>query len=287
MSTIAAGSTLAAQTVIPLYAGFWRRGAAMLVDGLVLLVPSLVVALVLPGGWLATIAQLAVNVVYYSLMHSSASQATLGKMAFGIKVTGLDGERIGLGRAVARVFASWLSAILLCIGLLMAAFTGKKMALHDMICGTLVANKNASAEAVREGGDTMPLTGGVWAVIVLMLLLPFGGGILAAIAIPAYQDYTIRAKVADVMTSSGALRNSVEQAHAQKRSWATGAAAIESRFAQEAQITAEGHVVVTLKDEVVRGGRIRYVPTDEGGRVQWKCSGESVPSKYLPQSCRQ
>lgn len=287
MSSVAAGSTLAAQTVVPLYAGFWRRGAALLVDNIVLFVPSLVVVLALPDGWVGMIAQFAVNILYYALMHSSASQATLGKMAFGIKVTGLDGERIGIGRAVARVFASWLSALLLCIGFLMAAFTGKKMALHDMICGTLVVNKVASPEAVRQGGDAMPLTGGVWAVIVLLLLFPFGGGILAAIAIPAYQDYTIRAKVADVMASSAALRSGVEQAHAQKRAWTTGPASITSAYAQSAEVTPEGHVVVTLKDGIAQGGRIRYVPTDAGGRVEWKCSAESVPNKYLPASCRQ
>lgn len=76
--------------------------------------------------------------LYFALMESSAYQGTLGKMALGIRVTDLDGGQIDFGRATGRYFAKILSFITLMIGYIMAAFTGKKQALHDIIAGTVV-----------------------------------------------------------------------------------------------------------------------------------------------------
>ena len=278
-------STMKAQSIVPLHAGFWRRGAASVVDSLVLFVPNLLVTLAFPD-LVGLLLQMAIGVAYFSLMHASASQATVGKRAFGIKVTDLEGNRIGFGRALARVPAMWLSGVILGIGFLMAAFTGRKQALHDMICGTLVVNRGAEPAAVAAGGDTMPLTGGVWAVVVLLLVLPFFGGMLAAIAIPAYQDYTIRAKVAQVINEAMALRRTVETAHQSKRSWPTGPQPVASPFVRSAEIDSEGRVVMTVADEVVRGGRIHFTPSESGGAIQWQCSASDIAPRYLPQACR-
>jgi len=76
--------------------------------------------------------------VYFSAFQSSARQATPGQMLLGVRVTGLDGGRIGFGRATGRYFASWLSAAILLIGFIMGAFTERKQTLHDMIASTLV-----------------------------------------------------------------------------------------------------------------------------------------------------
>jgi uncharacterized RDD family membrane protein YckC len=79
--------------------------------------------------------------LYFSLSESSSWQATLGKKALGLAVTDLEGRRIGFGRATGRYFAKILSSLILFIGWLMAGFTEKKQALHDMIAGTLVLRK--------------------------------------------------------------------------------------------------------------------------------------------------
>ena len=76
--------------------------------------------------------------LYFALMESSANQATLGKMAIGIKVTDMSGRRIGFGQATGRYFGKILSSMILLIGYIMAAFTEKKQALHDMLAGCLV-----------------------------------------------------------------------------------------------------------------------------------------------------
>jgi uncharacterized RDD family membrane protein YckC len=76
---------------------------------------------------------------YFSWMESSKFQATLGKMAMGIVVTDTNGQRISFGRATGRYFAKYISGFLLAIGYIMAAFTERKQALHDMIAGTVVS----------------------------------------------------------------------------------------------------------------------------------------------------
>lgn len=119
------------------YAGFWIRFMALFIDSLVLLIPNRILdgaftdqqSLILSGimSWL-----------YFSLMESSEGRGTLGKRAFGIVVTGVSGTRISFLRATMRYLGKMLSAIILFIGYLMAPFTKKKQALHDMIAGTVV-----------------------------------------------------------------------------------------------------------------------------------------------------
>jgi uncharacterized RDD family membrane protein YckC len=129
------------------YAGFWRRVAAALIDGLIVGIVSAPLTISTmsdtatqtgatssPFYPIVTVAQW----LYFALMESSSKQATLGKMAIGIRVTDLNGNRIGFGKATGRYFAKILSALILGIGFLMAAFTEKKQALHDMLAGTLV-----------------------------------------------------------------------------------------------------------------------------------------------------
>jgi uncharacterized RDD family membrane protein YckC len=84
------------------------------------------------------IISIAINWLYYALMESSKYQATLGKMAVGAKVTDLEGRRISFGRASGRYFGKIISGMILMIGYIMAGFTEKKQALHDMLANTLV-----------------------------------------------------------------------------------------------------------------------------------------------------
>jgi uncharacterized RDD family membrane protein YckC/Tfp pilus assembly major pilin PilA len=269
--------TLATVSVVPLYAGFWRRAAAAILDALVL---------VIPDGVLQRLLNIIVACAYYASFHSSRLQATPGMKAFGIKVTDHWGGRIGLGRAIGRYFASWLSFITLGIGFLLAAFTQKRQALHDMICRTFVVNESAQPDEVVIGGGVMPVTTGVWIVAIIFTVLPAVGGFLAGILIPAYQDYTLRAKVAEIVGASGPLMEDVERAVAEKRAWTTGKVPIGSKHSSGANITPQGDVVVNLNDDIARGGRIRFTPSTTSGSVQWKCTGEDIEKKLLPAACR-
>jgi uncharacterized RDD family membrane protein YckC len=85
--------------------------------------------------------RMVLNWLYYALLESSTWQATLGKKALGLEVTDVEGRRISFGRASGRFFAKIISALILFIGFIMAGFTEKKQALHDIIAGTLVIRK--------------------------------------------------------------------------------------------------------------------------------------------------
>ena len=76
--------------------------------------------------------------LYFALMESSAKGATLGKIALGLRVVDLNGNRIGFGRATGRYFGKLISGAILFLGYIMAAFTQQKQALHDIIAGCLV-----------------------------------------------------------------------------------------------------------------------------------------------------
>jgi len=141
------------------YAGFWIRFVAWLIDYAVLSVMifvltfffGIVIGLALgssgdlSGGetigvlnFLGFSLGIIVQWLYYAIMESSSKQATLGKMAVGIKVIDLEGNRISFGRATARSFAKILSGLIFCIGYFMIGWTREKQGLHDMIAGTLV-----------------------------------------------------------------------------------------------------------------------------------------------------
>ena len=124
------------------YAGFWRRFVAWIVDALVLLIPNVILALVnLVVPFLGSVLGIILGWLYFAIMESSNSQATIGKMTMGIIVTDARGNKISFGQATGRYFAKILSSLILLIGYLMAGWTAKKQALHDMIADTLVVVK--------------------------------------------------------------------------------------------------------------------------------------------------
>ena len=81
---------------------------------------------------------LLIDWIYEATLESSSKQATVGKMVLGLKVTDEHGNRISFARASARFFSKILSRMTLFIGYIMAGFTARKQALHDIIAGTLV-----------------------------------------------------------------------------------------------------------------------------------------------------
>jgi uncharacterized RDD family membrane protein YckC len=143
------------------YAGFWLRLAAYIIDSLALGL-TVGVAVLMPlmsrGAISATnpwaiytntsrqyvalqLLLMMIQWVYFALLESSAWQASLGKRALGLVVTDLEGKRISFGRASARYFCSLLSSFILMIGFIMIAFTQRKQGLHDILTGCLVIKK--------------------------------------------------------------------------------------------------------------------------------------------------
>lgn len=130
------------------YGGFWIRLVAYIIDAIVLgLAGGVLFAIFGPPLTEADLQHLdsRMNLVsfviawlYFALLESSPRGATIGKMAMGLRVVTGNGERLSFLNASGRYFAKILSALILCIGFLMIAFTDRKRGLHDMIAGTLV-----------------------------------------------------------------------------------------------------------------------------------------------------
>jgi uncharacterized RDD family membrane protein YckC len=143
------------------YAGFWLRLAAYIIDslalgltvGVAILMPLMNRGVISPANPWAIYTNtsrqyvalqlllMMIQWVYFALLESSAWQASLGKRTLGLVVTDLEGKRISFGRASARYFCSLLSSFILMIGFIMIAFTQRKQGLHDILTGCLVIKK--------------------------------------------------------------------------------------------------------------------------------------------------
>lgn len=154
------------------YAGFWLRFVAFLIDGVVALVAFVILLIPLSiltgaGAFLSKIGSdedisddmgaflgigfilgfvgiiLVVSWLYYALSESSSWQATPGKKMLNLRVTDMTGQPISFGRASGRFFGKIISGkMTLYIGYILAGFTEKKQALHDMIASCLVLRKD-------------------------------------------------------------------------------------------------------------------------------------------------
>jgi uncharacterized RDD family membrane protein YckC len=82
-----------------------------------------------------------IQILYFTFMESSKNQATVGKMAMGLIVTDLNGGKLDFSKALVRNLSKIISNLTMLIGYIMAAFTEKRQALHDMIASTLVVKK--------------------------------------------------------------------------------------------------------------------------------------------------
>ena len=141
-------------------AGFWIRFAAYIIDAILITIVGWLIAAVFGIGGVMNMdmsdpeamsdavsgalmgLQVGIMVlwlIYFAAFESSKLQATPGKLVVGVRVSDAAGARIGIGRALGRALAKFVSAIILMIGFIMAAFTDRKRALHDMMAGTLVS----------------------------------------------------------------------------------------------------------------------------------------------------
>lgn len=293
------------------YAGFWRRYVALLVDQFALTIPLLIVVVAVgfslglfdsrePAGVLALqgmfyLAYYIAALFYYSLQESSVHQATLGKRALGIKVTDLHGARLTFPKAAARWVAASLSYLTLYVGFIMAAFTRRKQALHDMVASTLVVDRWAftdQPERQRTG-----LSGCLIAFVVVVVVGIPVLGILAAIAIPAYQDYSVRAQVAEALNSSASAKSAVAERFTENQhcpaNGEDGIGSPESYAGPHVLSITTGHlengrcaIEVTLRTQARAelDGKTILLELDDDG-THWTCSSE-IPDRYLPASCR-
>ena len=170
------------------YGRFWKRFAASFLDNLILGMAGGIVGGVLgamrglsgqisPGysgfDLFIQVVSMLMGACYFGWMYSSSSQASLGKMAVGLKVVRADGSPLTFWRGFGRYFATLLSTLTLMIGYLMAAFTQRKQALHDMVCDTLVVDKYAYTDHPEWQRDELGTVTIVVLVLFGLLMLAF------------------------------------------------------------------------------------------------------------------
>jgi type IV pilus assembly protein PilA len=126
-------------------------------------------------------------------------------------------------------------------------------------------------------------------------------GILAAIAVPAYQDYTVRAKVSEGASLASAARTAIDVSFSEGTPLATmpttnvslglsSAASYTSKYVTSVGVGALGIVTVTYSNDTslpanVRAATVIYAPRDMVGNLRWVISAAStVPDKYRPKT---
>jgi len=167
MSRVWPEGTLGFVATEPRYAGFWKRLAAYLIDLMLIYIVESVLAVgvvmmgpreinivgIISGLFNFMLVSAALAWAYYALFESSPMQGTVGKYALGIYVTDRHGDPIGFWRATTRYWLKPLSTLTLMVGWIMAAFTPRKQALHDLLAGTLVFSRGDGLVPTSDPAD--------------------------------------------------------------------------------------------------------------------------------------
>ena len=192
----------------------------------------------------------------------------------------------------------------------MIVFTRRRQSLHDVMAGTVGVRQDRSPAEVASA-IAPPVPGYLVAVAVIAIVLfnPAGIGILAAIAIPAYQDYTIRAQLMEGLLLPEPAKSAVVAGRASGLDWAevTNAALSvppgEGRYV--ARVATEHGAVIIVHGQHANSkpvGKL-LVPYESAGSVGWSCghalapagaaiaidnaaSYTTLPDEYLPARCR-
>jgi uncharacterized RDD family membrane protein YckC len=307
-----------------LHAGFWCRFAAYLIDSLIMVPfffilefvflapmivesghhdPSVGIYVMMLVVWVLMIV---LPWLYFALCESSRWQATPGKLALGLRVTDMRGARIGFERATGRFFGKIISGLVFDVGYMMAGWTARKQGLHDLMADCCVVRKEglAAFERGEFEGNTAVQGSGMpgWAIALIVIAACFFMvipviAILAAIAIPAYQNYLIRAQVDEGMLLAQGAKTAVvkyveKSGAVPSDNAAAGLAdpeAINGQYVTGVEVK-NGSVVVTFgagADSAIAGDHLLFKPYGSRNLVQWHCTSPDIRMQYLPVTCRE
>ncbi len=177
------------------YAGFWIRAGAALIDGLIInIIMGILVVLFTPNGSHTSIFYSLIPLWIYEIVLTYYFSATLGKMAMGIKVVSNNLGKISFIQVLLReTIGKFLSSVLLMIGFIMIAFDGKKQGLHDKIARSLVIKE--PTKKVKK-----------W-ILVLAILLILVPSIIGFVLIGAVMhDFNLIKSGSQISSSTSAFR---------------------------------------------------------------------------------
>lgn len=300
-----------------LYAGFWRRVLAYLIDALIIGVPialiELIVRMVLInfGRGVVLLADVPLGLLgwlYFALMESSSRMATIGKIVVGLRVVGEHGARISFLRATGRYFGLLLTDMTFGIGFLICAWTRRKQATHDMISRTFVVRADG-LDALRtspvpvEPGTGLSTLGAVGVSFACVISFVLVTGVLAAISIPAYEDYIARAQVIMAFTETYAIQRPIGD-YVAKEGRLPPAYLVDQMTIAHTNDPAVSKIFVRMvgnnvdiapvfSNAAMDGLRGRYLIIDgsfDGTTLNWTCyasrSRRPISTQYLPKICQ-
>ena len=121
-------------------------------------------------------------------------------------------------------------------------------------------------------------------------------GILAVVALPAYQDYTARAQVSEALTLAEGQKSAVTEYRSDRGAWPTTnamagvASSISGKYVASVQVGAAGIITATMKtadvNSDIKGKTLILTPTDQKGSFTWTCTGGNIEPKFRPSTCR-
>lgn len=302
-----------------LYAGFWLRFVSYFIDAFIVMIPLLILCIPVfaasgddqaarAGSFLLfELVAVAGIWLYFALFERSHLQATPGKLALGLRVTDMQGQRIGFGRATGRYFGKILSGVILDIGYMMAGWTGRKQGLHDLMAGCLVVRRDGLARLQRgeewpAGARAPGMPGWAVALVVLAICLFLIVPIFAAISIPAYQNYLVRTQVAEGTTLAEGAKIAIDEYYSNQGTFPRGNAAaglsrpdaITGKYVSAVTVgtlrDGTGAIKVDFSDASNTALHGKYLLLEahpaQDGSISWSCDDSTVAEKYLPTSCR-
>lgn len=272
------------------YAGFWTRAAALLGDGVVVYVLQFCVSFLVglslgvlgipfPGEATFLAIGVGIAVLYYVIGWGSDKMATPGKRLMGIEVRTEKFERLSYGLATARVLAWSIGAMMLFATYFTQPFTKKRQCLHDMAVGTVVIRRTDTR------GSPILIGGALFFASIVMM------GVIAAIAFPAYQDYTIRniasAAYAELKSAASAVTEHDRRGGGQPRSLTdVGFYSTDSSnlWSEPAIYSDEESFFIYV--DLTGGGRLAVFPYfDNKDRLLWECYAYSLKEAVVPSGC--
>ncbi|MCL2872332.1 MAG: RDD family protein [Betaproteobacteria bacterium] len=314
-----------------IYAGFWYRFLAMFIDNLLIgtvlgvlwffFVMALAFSTFGGGGKVAaepSAAMVGVSLVigliyfiapllYFSLCESSRWQATLGKMAIGLKVTDTHGNRLSFLRALGRYVAHFVSNVTLYIGFLVNVFTPRQQALHDLIAGTLVVYKEVTPNDLElhpsaPASSTQKTTALVaWGLMMLFLVSFIALFAWVGMQLPKLGEAqgskrpvsTVAARMheAEMLGAEAtAAATSYQENHDGQLPPSLAAADFHQTSPQVRRLWIDsetGIIHVELGFAPLRKKTLDFVPEfDESGDLIWRCRSSDIDPQYLPEHCQ-
>lgn len=146
-------------------------------------------------------------------------------------------------------------------------------------------------------GNVMKVVQKGFTLIELMIVVAIIG-ILAAIALPAYQDYTARSQMSEALTLASGAKVAVSDTYSDKGYWPTANSmaglaspgSITGKYVQKVELGTGGLITATMKASGVAnqiaGKTLVLSPVSQVGSVEWRCKAGTADRKYVPSSCR-